>query len=99
MVNFNGSVNLHMLLNKAKDLLKEKIKNFKYFLRINKTKNNNINKSSLDAMENELKNKKELCEKINFEKELAITKAKNLKLSVKTNYKNSQKSIFISYKN
>jgi len=84
MINYNGSVNLHIILKKIKDLLLEKIKIMKIFHRYcnSEKSKSKINKSDLDALENEIKKKKEICEKINFEKELALTKAKNLKKSV-----------------
>lgn len=70
-----------------KELLQEKVKIMKFF---HKNNNNNtmeksksrISRSDIDALEIELKKKKEICDKINFEKELALIKVKNLKKSV-----------------
>ncbi len=84
MISFNGSINLHIILKKLKELLQEKINIMRLFLRIcnfEKTRSKS-QKSEIDALENEIKKKKEMCDKINFEKELALIKVKNLKKSV-----------------
>jgi hypothetical protein len=86
MVCFNGSININIILKKVKDLLEEKVKIMRcFFKNVNNTmekSKSRISKSNLDALEIEIKKKKEICEKINFEKELALIKVKNLKKSV-----------------
>jgi hypothetical protein len=87
MISFNGSININIFLKKIKDLLQEKVMIMRLFFKNN---NNNtieksksrINKSDIDALEHEIKKKKDICDKINFEKELAEIKVKNLKKSV-----------------
>ena len=98
MISFTGSINLHIILKKVKDLLQEKLKIFKYYFRntkecLEKSKSK-INKSDLFALENELKKKKEICDKINFEKELALIKVKNLKNSAIPKNRNKQSKKF-----
>lgn len=87
MMNFKGSVNLHIILKTIRELLQEKCRYYKYFLihtkdNLDKSKIKLKDKSYLDALETEIKQKKELCDKLKFEKELAYTKVKNLKKSV-----------------
>ncbi len=98
-MSFNGSINLHIILKKVKDLLQEKVKIMRLFNKNNnsleKSKGRMTKSDMIDALENEIKKKKEICDKINFEKELASIKVKNLKKSViDTNRKTDSKIIY-----